>query len=149
MRRIFPFAERMEFKPHLPNLGCLIEHIFTKQNCNNTCIVFLIVDIFWNCLVTFGPQDLSRTIERNENKNVGQGNIKNHHTKCQWINFHRLLTFLTFLNICCAICIQYVYIWMQYEYSMQKSIASGCSIASGGPTLWKKAHFYSKHVVRV
>ena len=43
--------------------------------------------MFWYFPIAFGLQDLSRTIERNKNKNACQKNLQIHPTKFQKANF--------------------------------------------------------------
>ena len=47
-------------------------------------------------LITFGPQDLSRTLDRIEDINVGHGNAQNDHTNIGKVH---LSIFVTFASI--------------------------------------------------
>ena len=71
---------------------------------NVSCFIFFFIFcMVWHFLISVGPQDLSRTIERNKSKSSGQWNMQNHHTKCKKAISTSFKYFLTFLeNLACC-----------------------------------------------
>ena len=100
---------------YLPKFGSILLYLFVFSSDYINKLRFYTLQIETQpFLITFGSQDLSRKLQRNKNKTNGHGNLQNHHTKYEQLNFHRFLTFSTFVYICFIICIHMDAISIQY-----------------------------------